>query len=222
MTSIPSIVSTRKPKGFYVYAYLRPDGSPFYIGKGTKGRAWAPHDHGRVRVPDPSQIVILCEGLTDEQSKDQEKAWVAHFGTRYDRTGILHNMTKGGDGLDPQWCRAVKSGEWQWKRLYADLHAHCLALGIRLPEGRQMVRDPMLQRPYGRAKVYAQPAHFHWESLGPDPEQPNLPLLRLEVFKAFYSARAEGLCIKMPPGCQLRFASWSAAECHQLLEALAV
>jgi len=221
MSTITSIGLTRKPKGFYVYAYLRLDGSPFYIGKGTKGRAWAPHDHGRVRVPDPSRIVILCEGLTDQQSKDQEKAWVAHFGTRYDNTGILHNMTKGGDGLDPEWCKSIKSAEWQWKRLYAELRAFCLDLGIQLPDGKKMVSNPRLDRPYGRAKVYAMPAHFHWDCLYPDSEQPNLALLRLQVVKAAYQHKAQGLGLPFPSGFRLQEAEWSPVQCQDLLKALA-
>jgi hypothetical protein len=218
--TIESIGPTRKPSRFYLYAYLRADGSPYYIGKGTRGRAWAPHDHGRVRVPDKSRIVVLCEGLSNEESLEQEQGWIAHYGTRYDGTGILHNMTKGGDGLDPAWARTVKSGEWQWKRSYTELQQFCAELGINLPECKTIVPAPWLEKPCGRAKIYAMRAFAHWECLAPDQEQPMLPGLRLQVLKSIYYHRSQGRRWPFPPGFQLPIAEWSPEECFALLELL--
>lgn len=50
------------PLGFYVYAYLREDGSPYYIGKGKGIRAWA-KEHS-VGLPTNNKIVILEQNLT--------------------------------------------------------------------------------------------------------------------------------------------------------------
>lgn len=85
---------------YYVYAYLRDDGSPYYIGKGKDKRAWKKNKRDIIKVPnDPSRIVILNSDLTDEQSIDIEKQLIREYGRKDLGTGILRNMTDGGEGL---------------------------------------------------------------------------------------------------------------------------
>lgn len=44
------------PLDYYVYAYIRPNGTPYYIGKGKGGLAWGGHT---CQVPTDDRIIIL-------------------------------------------------------------------------------------------------------------------------------------------------------------------
>ena len=88
---------SKRTNRFYVYAYLREDGTPYYIGKGS---GWRMHrKHGYLHLPpDRSRRVKLREGLTDEESQKYEKELIAKYGRKgFDEGGILRNITMGGD-----------------------------------------------------------------------------------------------------------------------------
>jgi len=84
---------------FYTYAYLREDGTPYYIGKG-KDRRYNNRNKSDIKPPkDKSKIIFLKQNLTEEEAFNHEIYMIAVFGRKDLSTGILRNKTNGGDGI---------------------------------------------------------------------------------------------------------------------------
>ena len=83
---------------YYTYAYLREDGTPYYIGKG-KGNRMYKKGKGEVYPPkNKGKIIKLKQNLTEKEAFKHEKYMIAVFGRKDLGTGILRNKTGGGDG----------------------------------------------------------------------------------------------------------------------------
>lgn len=87
---------------YYVYQYLRDDGTPYYIGKGKGRRAWQWHlrSNGTNMMPqDSSKIQIIKENLSEADATALEILLIEQYGRKDLGTGILRNMTNGGEGM---------------------------------------------------------------------------------------------------------------------------
>lgn len=74
---------------FYVYQYLNEDGSPFYIGKGSKNRINESHLPW-VKIPLPACRQIIKSNLTELEAFDLELLLIKKYGRKIDG-GLLEN-----------------------------------------------------------------------------------------------------------------------------------
>lgn len=103
-------------KGRFVYCYLRVKtskngkaGTPYYIGVASSAKR--PIDSHICSVPPVGQrqrIRVLRSGLTWEEACDWEKFYIKHYGRIDLGTGILQNLTEGGDGVKGHGPAAIR------------------------------------------------------------------------------------------------------------------
>ena len=92
------LFKTRMNNKYYTYAYLREDRTPYYIGKGEGFRAYK--NQHNVPVPkDRNRIIFLKKNLTEEEAFKHETYLIAVLGRKDLGTGILRNLTDGGEGV---------------------------------------------------------------------------------------------------------------------------
>ena len=89
---------------YYTYAYLREDGTPYYIGKGKKrklGNAYSRTlaEHRNISIPPKDRITILKHFDLEFDAFKHEMEMIEFYGRKDLDTGILHNKSAGGEGV---------------------------------------------------------------------------------------------------------------------------
>jgi hypothetical protein len=98
-------------KSFYVYAYLRKNGTPYYVGKGNGKRAWI-HFKNEIQPPkDKTKIIIMEDNLTEIGAFSLERRYIRWYGRKDLNSGILRNKTDGGEGVSGR--KVIMTQEWK-------------------------------------------------------------------------------------------------------------
>ena len=122
---------------FYTYAFLREDGTPYYIGKGKGDRAYSKRRKGVKRPRDEKRILILKKGLTEQEAFRHEKYMISVFGRKDLETGILLNRSDGGDGnsgyrhTEETKARISKTSTGRKLKLRTKIHRERLSAALR-------------------------------------------------------------------------------------------
>ena len=84
-------------KIFYTYTYVRRNGTPYYIGKGSGYRSTV--NCGRpCNRPDSKYRIHSQRWGSEEEAFEMEKWWIQFWGRKDLGTGILRNKSDGGEG----------------------------------------------------------------------------------------------------------------------------
>jgi hypothetical protein len=83
-------------KVFYTYLWLREDGTPYYVGKGSGNRGFTSKRH-RFRRPPCAERIVAQEFVSERDALFAEQLLIAVYGRQDLGTGILRNLTDGGD-----------------------------------------------------------------------------------------------------------------------------
>lgn len=86
---------------FYTYLWLREDGTPYYVGKGSGNRAYTSSAHG-VHKPAEVERIMIYPAVSEADAFETEIALVWYYGRKDLGTGCLRNLTDGGEN-PPNW-----------------------------------------------------------------------------------------------------------------------
>jgi hypothetical protein len=148
---------------YYTYAYLREDGTPYYIGKGTKNRI--DNRHVNVTVPPEDRRIYLKRGLSEIDAFRHEMYMIDVLGRKDLGTGILINRTPGGEGNSgPRPCmRGINNPRYGKPSIQRD------KIWVTDGKSNRMVHDVPEGWTIGRTNVQTNKEQFRQQGLNNNP-----------------------------------------------------
>ena len=92
---------------FYTYVWLRENGTPYYVGKGSGSRAYAKHwtRYKTVYSAPPKERIVIYPAESETEAFETEIALIWYYGRKDLGTGCLRNRSDGGES--PPWQESV-------------------------------------------------------------------------------------------------------------------
>lgn len=148
---------------FYVYCWCYPDGRPFYVGKGNGRRDTQPKHNtifsrivAKIRREGGEPVVVRWQdGLCEGDAFLLEKSYIKLLGRRDTGTGVLANMTDGGDGVS-----GLVFTDESRSKLSASLTEYCKNPSVRdkkSSDNKRRYKDPAERRRTSLASRMAGP-----------------------------------------------------------------
>ena len=127
---------------YYVYLYLREDGTPYYVGKGKGRRAFSNKGRKENFPLDENKIVFHSKNLTEDEAFTLEKELIIKYGRKNNNTGILINLTNGGEGVSGTIVTdeiKIKLSEYMKVRMNTpEMKAKISAMNTRTKKGKKL------------------------------------------------------------------------------------
>jgi len=84
---------------YYTYLWLREDGTPYCVGKGSGDRAFVEHWRRSKTVLHPpiKERIVIYPAVSEADAFETEIALIWYYGRKDLGTGCLRNMSNGGD-----------------------------------------------------------------------------------------------------------------------------
>jgi hypothetical protein len=154
---------------FYTYMWLREDGTPYYVGKGSKDRAYTKYNHRH--NPPPKDRIVLYAAKDETEAFENEIALIWYYGRKDLGLGCLRNFTDGGDGVSnchkgkpwsaarraahkPRvaWNRGVSPSEETRKKIRDANLGKVISAEIRAKMGKG-ISEARRKHPYGTGRT---------------------------------------------------------------------
>jgi len=143
---------------YYTYAFLREDGTPYYIGKGSGYRAYQGNRKSINPPKDKSRIIKLKQNLTEEEAFKHEIYMIAVFGRKDNNSGILYNLTNGGEGTSGANNSGERNGFYQKSHTEeTKLKISKAKIGTKFPEKLKPLASKRTKKMWEDGGVFSTP-----------------------------------------------------------------